>query len=263
MKLKDSNSLLVTKKEDKYATTLNKLELLQFTEGVITTGNYFLMKNFQTSGYLVIDTDDKNSNYSAAFAVTTNPLMNFPCPRSLFKIEKYCQKGKCNKNTTEIGGNTNNNNTDSNIVTYGEKICIVSHPDIFLTPLYIFSSLITPQSFSRFSRNQEVLANSDYGYSSSWVIEHPDTTLRYSMEGKPVFIKDPFVIRHCSTGRLLGSDLVDYFNDYGHEFEVCCNNFLSTNKYQTLGAEKAGNLKIDTKTKLEKEQNVWVVIDQI
>jgi hypothetical protein len=40
-----------------------------------------------------------------------------------------------------------------------------------------------------------------------------------------------------------------------------CNNFLTTNKYQTIGAEKEGKLKIDTKT-LEKEQNMWRVIDK-
>jgi hypothetical protein len=76
-------------------------------------------------------------------------------------------------------------------------------------------------------------------------------------------VADPFVIRHSATGRLLASDLVDYYNDYGHEYEVCCNNFLTNNKYQTLISEKEGKLKIDTKTRLEKEQNVWIVVDQL
>lgn len=248
MKLKETNNLLVTKKEDKYATSLKKLELAPFPEGVLTTDNYFLLQNFQTKGFLVLDTDDKNPNYDNAFAVTTNPLMNFPCPRSLFKIEKYTRNLKSESNE---------------IINYGDKICLVSHELSFKQNLYLHSSLLSPQSFSRFSRNQEVLVNADKVYNSCWVIEHPDPTLRFSVEGKPIFVSDPFVIRHSATGKLLASDLVDYYNDYGHEYEVCCNNFLTNNKYQTLISEKEGKLKIDTKTRVEKEQNVWIVVDQL
>jgi len=74
---------------------------------------------------------------------------------------------------------------------------------------------------------------------------------------------DPFVLRHCATGRLLASDLVDYYNDYGLEYEMCCNNFLSNNKYQTLISEKVGNLKIDTVTRVERDQNVFEIVDKI
>jgi len=47
-----------------------------------------MLMNFKTNGYLVADTDDKNPNHDKAFAVTTNPLMNFSCPRNMFKFEK-------------------------------------------------------------------------------------------------------------------------------------------------------------------------------
>jgi hypothetical protein len=247
--MKETNNLLVTKKEDKYATSLKKLELTPFSEGFLTTDNYFLLQNCQTRGYLALDTEDRNSNYDDAFSVTTNPLMNFACPRSLFKIEKYSKTQKIN--------------TQPELICYGDKITFVSHPDSFKNSLYLFSSLIGPQSFSRFSRNQEVLVNSEKVYNSCWVIEHPDSTLRYSMEGKAVAVSDPFIVRHSATGRLLASDIVDYFNDYGHEYETCCNNFLTNNKYQTLVSEKEGKLKIDTKTRVEKDQNIWVVVDQI
>lgn len=242
--MKETNNLSVTKKEDKYATSLKRLELPPFQDGILTTGNYFLLQNAMTNGFMAVDTDDKNNAYDNAFAVTTNPLMNFACPRSLFKIEKYSQ-------------------SNNEYITYGEKIIFVTHSDIFNVDLYLHSSLISPQSYSRFSRNQEVLVSSDKGYSTCWVIEYPDSTLRYSMEGKPVSLSEPMIIRHCATGRLLASDLIDYHNDYGHEYEVCCNNFLTNNKYQTLLSEKEGKLKIDTKTRLEKEQNLWIIVDQI
>ncbi len=246
--MKETNNLLVTKKEEKYASSLKKLDLIPFPDGVLLTENYLMLQNFQTKGFLVLDTDDKNPNYDSAFAVTTSPTMNFGCPRSLFKIQKFTK----NQNSQGV----------SEIVTYGEKVIIVSHPDCFQKTLFLQSSLIGPQSFSRFSRNQEVLVNGEKTYNSCWIIDHPDTTFRYSLEGKAVMINEPFILRHCATGRLLASDLVDYYNDFGLEYEVCANNFLSTNKYQTLVSEKSGKLKIDTKTRVEKEQNIWRFLDQ-
>jgi dolichyl-phosphate-mannose--protein O-mannosyl transferase len=242
--MKESSNLLVSKKEEKYANSLKKLEVTPFADGFLTTGNYFLIQNIQTNGFLVLDTDDKNSNYKNAFAVTTSKLMNFACPRSLFKIEKF---------------QTSN---QPETIYYGEKIMLLTHTESFANPLYLHSTLITPQSSSRFSRNQEVLVTDEKSYNCCWIIEHPDRTLRFSMEGRPVAVTDSIILRHCATGRLLASDNVDYYNDYGLEYEVCCNNFLTVNKYQTLVAEKSGQLKIDTKTKSEKEQNIWKIYDQ-
>jgi hypothetical protein len=197
-----------------------------------------------TLGYLVADTDDKNTNYDKAFAATTNPLMNFSCPRNLFKFEKYTP------------------GTDD-IIRYGEKICIATHDLLSSDKLYLFSQLISPQSYSRFSRNQEVLVIAKKDYYTCWVIETIDPTIRISMEGSPVLTNEPFILRHCATGRLLASDMIDYYNDYGKEYEVCCNNFMSTNKYQTLVSEKVGKLKIDTKTKVEQAQNIWMVVENL
>lgn len=247
MRQKETNNLVVTKKEEKYLNSLNRLELTPFPEGILTTDNYFMMQNTKTGGFLVIDTEDRNHNYENAFAVTTNPLINFACPRSLFKLEKIYN---------------NLNSSDPQIINYGDKFYICTHPYIYSETLYLFSTLSTPYSHSKISHNQEVLVLNQKNYNTSWIIEHPDCTLRYSMEGKPVGLNDSFIFRHCATGRLLASDFIDYFNDYGKEYEVCCNNFITQNKYQTLIAEKEGKLKIDTKTRTEKEQNIWGIVDQ-
>ena len=234
--------LLVSKKEEKFASSLCKVEINPFPEGILTTDNYFMIQNACSNGMLSIDTDDRNPNYKIGCSVTTNPLMNFACRRNLFKFEKY-------------------GNSDSNVISYGEKILILSHSDLLNEPLYLFSTLVSPQSYSRFSRNQEVLAVNEKNYYTCWVIEHIDSSIRMAMEGTPVKVTDPFIIRHCSTSRLLASDMVDYFNDYGHEYEVCCNNFLSRNKYQTLVSEKEGRLRIDTKLRTEQDQNIWKIVE--
>ena len=79
------------------------------------------------------------------------------------------------------------------------------------------------------------------------------------MEGRPVNLTEAFLIRHSATSRLLSSDFVNYFNDYGNEYEVCGFNNMSNNKYQTLISEKDGRLKIDTTTKIEQTQNFWFI----
>lgn len=249
-KRKEDNKLIVTLKENKYDLILKRLQLnafplLEDRNAYLMTDNYFLLQNLKTQGFLVGDTDDKNPNYTMAYSLTTNPKMNFACPRNMMKFEKFSQ-----------------NSTDP-FIRYGEQILITSHELLCNSKLYLFSQLISPQSYSRFSRNQEVLFNSERSYSTCWVIEHVDSALRYSMEGKLILANEPFIIRHCATGRLLASDLIDYNNDYGREFEVCCFNFMSSNKYQLLISEKVGNLKIDTKTKVELDQNIWRMVDKL
>jgi hypothetical protein len=224
---------------------LEKLPLVEDKYPLLTTGHSILLQNLKTQGFLVADTDDKNANFDKAFAVTTNPLMNFACPRNMLTFEKY--DSSCN----------------DKVIKYGEKICLSTHSLLNEDKLYLYSQLISPQAYSRFSRNQEVIVNSKKDYSTCWVIECIDPTIRISMDGSPILATEPFIIRHCATGRLLASDMIDYYNDYGREFEVCCFNFMTNNKYQTLISEKVGNLKIDTKTKLEKEQNIWRVIDSL
>lgn len=208
------------------------------------TNHFFLFQNLKTQGFLVLDTEDRNLNYPTAFAVTTNPHMNFSCPRSLFSFGKYTK-------------------SDTDLIRYGEKLVMITHDEIYSERLYLFSTLISPQSYSRFSRNQEVLVNSCKGYSTCWIIEHADPKIRFSMEGNVVLKDDPFILRHCATGRLLGSDLIDYNNDYGREYEVCCGNFMSSNKYQTLISEKVGKMKIDTEIQVELDQNIWRVVDRL
>jgi dolichyl-phosphate-mannose--protein O-mannosyl transferase len=200
-----------------------------------------MIQNAKTNGILAIDTDDRNEYFDMACAVTTNPLMNFSCRRNLFKFEKYSRTDK------------------SNTIKYGEKICITGHSDLINIPLYLHSTLVSPQSFSRFSRNQEVLVVNEKSYNTCWAIEYIDSALKVATEGSPVRAGDQFLLRHCATGRLLASDMVNYFNDYGNEYEVCCHNFQTTNKYQTLISEKEGRLKDDTKIRTECEQNIWQI----
>ena len=88
---------------------LEKLPLVEDKYPLLTTGHSILLQNLKTQGFLVADTDDKNANFDKAFAVTTNPLMNFACPRNMLTFEKY--DSSCN----------------DKVIKYGEKICLSTH----------------------------------------------------------------------------------------------------------------------------------------
>ena len=253
IRLKESNNLMVAKKENKYANLLKKIPLEPFN-GILTTGHYFMLRNHKTNGFMVLDIDDKNINYNAAFAVTTSPLMTFSCPRSMFKFEKYdsIKHFNCLPEAQPVDQ-----------VCFHDKIRIVCHPDVYESPLYLFSPLISPFNYSRFSRNQEVLISSEENFFNCWTIEHIDPSKRLEVQGQPVPSNEPFLIRHDQTGKLLSSDLIDYFNDFGHEYEMCCNNYLPYGRYQKIlpfdmHEDKVSEVQCN---RIEKPENIWSVID--
>lgn len=260
LKKRESSKLVVTNKENKYEKILKRLPLSEFDidhkegKAFLTSNHFFMIQNLKTQGFLVFNTDDVSQNHDYAISVTTNQKMNFSCPRSLISIEPY--------DDSQVH-DLSNTHKQNQVICFGEKICFTSHEELSTFKLFLYSQLISPQSYSRFSRNQEVLMTSKKNYYNCWVIEHINPELRFAYNGKPIPIDEPFLIRHCSTGRLLASNVVDYYNDYGREFEVCCFNFMSCNKYQILKSEKDGKVKVDTKMQVELEQNIWRIVDKL
>ena len=57
-------------------------------------------------------------------------------------------------------------------------------------------------------------------YNTVWTVEHASPTLRVESMGLPVPANEAVIIRHSATCNLLASDLVDYMNDFGLEYEV-------------------------------------------
>ena len=81
--------------------------------------------------------------------------------------------------------------------------------------------------------------------------------------GQPVRVDQPFLIRHFQTGKLLGSDLIDYNNDYGHEFEMCANNYLAITKFKRIEADKNPKFNRPDVSRIEKPVNIWCAIDKV
>lgn len=248
LRSKENNQLLVTKKESGYATMLSKVELTPFRD-VLMTGNYFMLKNMRTNGFLVINMDDPEENFKAAFQVTTSPMMSFACPRSTFKFEKYSPDRHYHYNPEP---------QPPTPVCYHEKVCLITYPTTYESPLYLFSPLISPLATSKVTRSQEVLVSAEESFFNCWTVEHIDPNRRLEVQGQPVPANEPFLLRHDQTGKLLSSDLVNY----GSEYEVRANNYLPYGRYQKIlpydmHEDKVAEVQCNRK---EKPENIWTVV---
>jgi hypothetical protein len=94
-------------------------------------------------------------------------------------------------------------------------------------------------------------------YDTVWMIQHADPNLRFLSKKEPVPVKEGIILEHCGTSHYLASDIVEYRNDFGIEYEVCVHSFATLNKSQCLTLEKIGKLTRDLPTKFQMAQNIW------
>ena len=97
-------------------------------------------------------------------------------------------------------------------------------------------------------------------YDTVWSVEHADPNQRYAMKSQPVPVNMPVIVEHSATSHYLASDLVEYRNDFGIEYEVCVHSFATLNKSQSLALERAGKLNRDLPTKFQNDQNIWTFV---
>jgi hypothetical protein len=97
-------------------------------------------------------------------------------------------------------------------------------------------------------------------YDAVWTVEVLDPNKRYPMKSQPVPAGEPAILEHSGTCHYLASDIVEYRNDFGIEYEVSVHSFATLNKSQSLALEKAGKLNSDLPTKFQCEQNMWTFV---
>lgn len=78
------------------------------------------------------------------------------------------------------------------------------------------------------------------GFETNWEIEAVDPNNRFELSGEPVRANGPLLIKHSSTCHFLASDLVEYKNTHGTEFEVTVHSYQTNNKSQNLALEFKG-----------------------
>lgn len=180
-----------------------------------------------------------------------------PIIRSVFRIEKAVP-------------------SKEKLIRYGDKVRILANPRLFENAnqvrsasyqLYLTSPMMSQQSFSKLSNQQEVLLSNKAANVTLWEFEHVDPKVRFEMVGEPVVTNQPLLLKHVHTGKWLA---VDHFqgqypdcytrNFYGVEHEVFAHSYFTQSKSHNLVSEQEGRTTGDIPMRAQGEQNTWKLI---
>eukprot|EP00658_Telonema_sp_P-2_P051514 TRINITY_DN39587_c0_g1_i4.p1 TRINITY_DN39587_c0_g1~~TRINITY_DN39587_c0_g1_i4.p1 ORF type:complete len:223 (+),score=48.57 TRINITY_DN39587_c0_g1_i4:207-875(+) len=127
------------------------------------------------------------------------------------------------------------------VVHYGQKIAIQTHPGLLEDPLFLMSERKTPDSQSKVSGNQAVYFTDEPGQAGLWKIMYGNPEYREEMVGQPVKANALIVVQHTPTNTPLASTKAKLVNDFGPEFEVCAHRYQTfRSKSGSAPEEKAG-----------------------
>lgn len=115
-----------------------------------------------TNACLVANPNEKMIS-SDAFAVTATCKNNGPSARAVFRIE-YA------------------NACADNAIRYGQDVRLCTNADLNERELYLNSLPLTPMTFARYSRNQEVSMYYKKAYNTVWRIQ-PTNGVRQEIQG--------------------------------------------------------------------------------
>lgn len=160
-----------------------------------------MMQSNFTNACLVANPNEKMIS-SDSYAVTATTKNNGPSARSVFKIEHA-------------------NASDDGCIRYGQDVRICSSSDLCERELYLNSLPLTPMTFARYSRNQEVSMYYKKAYNTVWRIQ-PSTGVRQDIAGRQVNAADELIFEHVATSNYLSNDHIKYQNEFGTELEVSC-----------------------------------------
>lgn len=240
---KECGQLLVHQVQEKLNHALVEVSLTYSKDGYIHIGDHIMLYSVQTEGVLSVDTSTQVSSSDVAWAVTASTLTQAPVARNVFVVE-----------AVEPGAKV------GDLLRLAEKFRLRCNPMMSTSNSYLLSQPISPLSFSRVSRNQEVSVGERNSFDNVWTIQHKNVDQRFEMEGSPVPCNAEIVLVHCGTQNALAADKLDQHNDFGREYEVSARSYCSIKKKQGLYQEQLGLTTSDIPVRSQKSQNYWAVL---
>jgi hypothetical protein len=131
-------------------------------------------------------------------------------------------------------------------VCYGSKVLICSVAELADPPVFLASEMKTPQSCSKFSKNQEVYFTPNTGIGSLWSFEYSNPEYRQDVEGQPINPTSAVVLKHVATNNFLAVTNFHFTNDFGSENEICCA------RLQTFASK--------SRSAPERSENYWKIV---
>mmetsp|Transcript_37519 Transcript_37519/g.63008 ORF Transcript_37519/g.63008 Transcript_37519/m.63008 type:complete len:484 (-) Transcript_37519:159-1610(-) len=214
-------------------------------DGNVRFGDYVMLYSVRTEGVLSTDITDRDAGNIEAYAVTTSTVTKGPVARNVFVISVAPGDKK-----TKTG----------DYLLFGQSFTLKVNPLLTKKQLQLASVPLSPMQFSKISKKQLVNMSVDSSVDTVFKVGHRDVNTRFEYDGLPVPCNAEIVILHKRTGKGLCSDMNKYHNDFGTEFEVCCDTQTSTKRKQVLMHEKAGRLTADNAAKGETSANFWAFL---
>lgn len=243
LKKRETGGLSVHQVQGKISKSMLPVGHSYSDDGKLHFGDRVMLGNQKTRAMLACDLSDRIQSHEFGCAVTTSPCITGPVARAVFILSRVCE----------------NDGFPGDYLHFGQEFTLSTHPKLHPSPLYLHSTSVSPFSYAKFSRFQEVSMHSIKGPNTIWVAEHANSKVRFESQGCPVGANSDIVIKHNQTGQWLSSETINYRNDFGGEFEVSCHSYLDARKTQQLSSEKSGKVTIDIPTRLQGVQNVWRV----
>eukprot|EP00761_Pharyngomonas_kirbyi_P002774 gb/GECH01002778.1/.p1 GENE.gb/GECH01002778.1/~~gb/GECH01002778.1/.p1 ORF type:complete len:265 (+),score=47.76 gb/GECH01002778.1/:1-795(+) len=167
-------------------------------EGELTSGSQFWLQCEDTKGVLATDIDDKLKDNCFGVTTTQYSANLDPEARCIFSIESVLE--------------------NSGSLRYGDRVRVCNR-NLGEYPLYL-SSELGLFTHSKVSGRQPVYLKPEADSLSNWELLFIDPALRFEYEGEILDVEAPFILKHCKTGRFLGSDKTVYRTYFGKENEV-------------------------------------------
>jgi len=240
---KERGQLKCTQQEQRFAHVLQSTVLFSArNDGLVHFGDIVMLFNQATDGCLACDLQDKSTptNFAAQTTWYTEP-----CARTTFEIVRYEGRGDKRDAVFEF---------EDDVLHFAQKFRLRAHT--VLTgeqEVFLGSQGKTPNSFARYSREQEVFMTTEKNWNTVFECECLDPQFKMEMEGQPVLANQPLSILHCGTHQHLASDNVKYRNDFGTEYEIFCKNFHDGQRGKLGSRDRRGI----------GEQNRWCFVNTI
>lgn len=236
LKRKVTGALLLDGTQDKLKTSNHGAALTYREDGNLVSGDCIMLQSCFTSAVLVANPNEKMIS-SDAFSVTASSKVQGPSARSVFRIEHA-------------------NACADSCIRYGQDVRLCTGADLHERELYLNSLPLTPMTFARYSRNQEVSMYYKKAYNTVWRIQ-PTKGLRQEQKGNQVNVSDEVILEHVATSNFLSNDHIKYQNEFGTELEVSCLAAATKHKTQILLNESQGTQVRENVHKNTAAQNLW------
>jgi hypothetical protein len=239
---KENGLLKCTQQEQRFAHALQETAVYsKHDDGYVHFGDIVMVFNQATDGCLSSDLDEKLTDETFAAQTT---WYTEPCARTTFEIVRYEGKGDKRDAIFDYG---------DDILHFSQKFRLRCHATLTERDIFLMSQPKTPNSFARYSRQQEVCLTTGRGWNTVWECVCLDPQFRLEMEGQPIMSNAPMAVLHCQTNQFLASDKIKYYNEFGSEYELFCKNYLDGQRGQ-LGTRDRRGLG---------EQNRWCFVNKM